>query len=71
MRRTLPLNAIAVAPVVAELMATPHATNGSSQINLDWTAPANNGGSGITSYKIERSNNQINWETLVEAFDDH
>src|SRR5437899_3954696 len=26
-----------------------------SQINLSWTAPANNGGSQITGYKIERS----------------
>jgi len=26
-----------------------------SQVNLSWTAPANNGGSAITGYKIERS----------------
>src|SRR2546428_626765 len=30
-------------------------TVSSSQINLSWTAPANNGGSAITGYKIERS----------------
>src|SRR5437588_4190719 len=27
----------------------------SSQINLSWTAPSNNGGAAITGYKIERS----------------
>ncbi|HEV2193848.1 MAG TPA: fibronectin type III domain-containing protein [Nitrosopumilaceae archaeon] len=38
----------------------------SSQINLSWTAPANNGGSAITGYKIERSNNTgTTWSTLV------
>src|SRR5207302_979683 len=31
------------------------ATGSSSQINLYWTAPTNNGGSPITGYKIERS----------------
>ena len=38
-----------------------------------WTGPApvNNGGAAITSYKIERSADQIDWVTLVEAFDDH
>ncbi len=29
--------------------------NSSSQINLKWNAPSNNGGSAITGYKIERS----------------
>ncbi len=39
----------------------------SSQINLSWTAPANNGGSAITGYKIERSTNAgSTWSTLVE-----
>ena len=42
--------------------------DGASQINLDWTAPAN-GGATITSYKIERSADQIDWVTIVEAFD--
>src|SRR6267143_91237 len=32
-------------------------TVSSSQINLSWNAPANNGGSAITGYKIERSTN--------------
>jgi hypothetical protein len=37
----------------------------SSQINLSWTAPANNGGSAITGYKIERSANAgTTWGTV-------
>ncbi|CUR52255.1 putative spherulin 4 [Nitrosotalea devaniterrae] len=38
----------------------------SSQINLSWTAPSNNGGSAITGYKIERSlDNGSTWNTIV------
>jgi len=38
----------------------------SSQINLSWTAPTNNGGSAITGYKIERSTNGgSTWSTIV------
>ncbi len=38
----------------------------SSQINLFWTAPANNGGSAITGYKIARSTDAgTTWSTLV------
>src|SRR5207245_209698 len=41
-------------------------TVSSSQINLSWTAPANNGGSVITGYKIERSTNSgTTWTILV------
>ena len=37
----------------------------SSQINLSWTAPANNGGSAITGYKIERSTDSgTTWSTV-------
>ncbi|TLX83697.1 MAG: fibronectin type III domain-containing protein, partial [Thaumarchaeota archaeon] len=37
-----------------------------SQINLSWTAPANNGGSAITGYKIERSTDSgTTWSTIV------
>lgn len=38
----------------------------SSQINLSWTAPSNNGGSAITGYDIERSTDNGNtWSTIV------
>src|SRR5205807_2623455 len=38
----------------------------SSQINLSWAPPADNGGSAITGYKIERSTDGgITWTALV------
>src|SRR5207253_751648 len=38
----------------------------SSQINLSWTAPADNGGSAITGYKIERSTDGgTTWNALM------
>lgn len=37
----------------------------SSQINLSWSAPGNNGGSPIVGYKIERSTNGGAWSTIV------
>ena len=37
-----------------------------TQINLSWSAPANNGGSAITGYMIERStDNGTTWSTIV------
>ena len=39
--------------------------SGQTQIDLDWTAPTNNGGSPITGYKIEWSpNGSSNWNVL-------
>ena len=37
----------------------------STQINLSWTAPSDNGGSTITGYKIERSPDGSTWSTIV------
>jgi hypothetical protein len=36
-----------------------------SQINLSWSAPSNDGGSWITGYKIERQINSGPWITLI------
>ena len=37
------------------LRATPDGLQGSTQIRLNWSAPANDGGSSITGYRIERA----------------
>src|SRR2546430_6988032 len=45
---------------------TATAASSSSQINLSWTAPADNGGSAITGYMIERSTDGgSTWSVLV------
>src|SRR2546425_8620629 len=46
-------------------------TVSSSQINLSWTAPTNNGGSTITSYNIERSNDGGNTWNIILANTPH
>ena len=44
------------------LTATAHST---TQINLSWTAPSDDGGAAITGYRIEESNNGSTWSELV------
>lgn len=57
-----PAATVTVSSAPQNLQATPTTP---SQINLNWTAPANNGGSSITGYKIERStDNGTNWSTV-------
>src|SRR5437879_3781779 len=57
-------------PASAQLVPSPPTnltatTASSSQINLSWTAPSNNGGSAITGYEIERSTDGgTNWSTI-------
>src|SRR5207245_2563013 len=54
---------LAVAHYPTELHAT---AAFSSQINFTWSTPADNGGSAITGYKIERSTDGgTTWSTLV------
>src|SRR5205085_12601150 len=57
-------------PASAQLVPSPPTnltatTASSSQINLSWTAPSNNGGSAITGYEIETSTDGgTNWSTI-------
>ena len=44
------------------LTATP---NGQTRIELSWTAPSDDGGSAITGYRIEVSEDNSNWSDLV------
>ena len=37
------------------------------EMTLTWNTPSSNGGSAITGYKVERSTDNNNWETLEEA----
>src|SRR5207302_5062862 len=55
---------LAVAPSTPTGLAA--TTVSSSQVSLTWTAPADNGGSAVTGYKVERSTNGgSTWSTLV------
>ena len=60
----LPVDETVVIPPDAptDLTAT---AEGSTQINLSWTAPASDGGSAITGYRIEVSTDGSNWTDLV------
>jgi alpha-tubulin suppressor-like RCC1 family protein len=44
---------------------TPVTVPGNHSVAITWTAPADNGGSPITAYQVERSTNGIAWTTLT------
>ncbi|MFM7796876.1 MAG: fibronectin type III domain-containing protein, partial [Candidatus Nitrosotenuis sp.] len=44
------------------LVATPVKPN---QVNLFWSAPANNGGAGVNNYKIEFKTGSGSWSVLA------
>ncbi len=63
--KTRTVNVIATVPGAPTGLGA--AAVSSSQINLSWTAPVNNGGSPITGYKIERESPiGGGWSTLVD-----
>jgi len=41
-----------------------------TEINLDWNAPLDDGGSPITGYKIDRMEDSLTWQTIVSDTDD-
>jgi hypothetical protein len=45
--------------------ATPFSQDSSTQITIDWNAPANDGGSSITGYKIERAVSKVGTFTAI------
>jgi titin len=60
---------VSTAPAVPPEAPTVTATATSAmQINLVITAPSDNGGNSVTGYMIERSKNQVAWETIAENF---
>ncbi|WP_268541867.1 fibronectin type III domain-containing protein, partial [Candidatus Nitrosotenuis cloacae] len=62
--KTRTVNVVATVPGAPTGLGATAAS--SSQINLSWTAPADNGGSAITGYKIERESPVGGgWSTLV------
>lgn len=53
-------------PPIAPMVAT--TVPSAMQINLAITAPTDNGGKSVTGYMIERSENQVDWETIAANF---
>jgi hypothetical protein len=46
---------------------TPTATSTGTSATITWTAPTDNGGQAVTSYRIQRSTDNINFSTIVAS----
>jgi hypothetical protein len=46
---------------------TPTASSTGTSATITWTAPADNGGKAVTSYRIQRSTDNINFSTIVAS----
>ena len=46
---------------------TPTASSTGTSATITWTAPADNGGQAVTSYRIQRSTDNINFSTIVAS----
>jgi hypothetical protein len=46
---------------------TPTASSTGTSATITWTAPADNGGRAVTSYRIQRSTDNINFSTIVAS----
>ncbi|MEY4742715.1 MAG: hypothetical protein RIR34_54, partial [Actinomycetota bacterium] len=59
------LSTLAIVPGAPTSVAA--SSNADSQSVVTWVAPADNGGSAITAYKIEKSTDGTNWTTATSA----
>ena len=71
---TVSSNEVVVQPTSSSSLTVPGAPTGLSgvpvsptQVNLSWTAPSNNGGAPITSYKIEVKSGSGSYSNLVSS----
>jgi len=46
---------------------TPTASSTGTSATITWTAPADNGGKAVTSYRIQRSTDNVNFSTIVSS----
>lgn len=58
---------LAVAATVPGQVTGLVATGGNGQVSLSWTAPANDGGSAIGDYHIERNINGVGWSFITDG----